>query len=710
MSDSIEMNYYDPETTTWTVNLDGRYMSAVQNYLLADGIPLEGVTRIVSNAAQTLSYCPYPEGNGTCQKTGIVIGKVQSGKTSNFISITALAFDNNYDIVIVFGGTKKPLVKQNRDRIKEYFEATKDVLVLDTTDFKDQLTAQKMHQFNKMNKKVVVVALKSPTQINYIADNIFSDPTLAEKPVLIIDDEGDEASLNTLVKKGKKSSTYKAIENLKARLNRHCFLSITATPQANLLIDTLDVLSPDFGVLVDPGNGYCGLDVYHSDNKYTKKIPDNETSLLDDGIPQSFIEASSMFFVACAIYKNRGMKPGDKLSMLVHPSQLKADHEKVFNKVEGLINDWCQKSENKRDIAYGSLKRILVAAYCEYEKAGVQGLPSFDSLEDDIIQAMNVCGRHKVNGDSVPKGADEIYDYNIYVGGTMLGRGLTLKGLAITYIIRTAKGVSTVDTVQQRARWFGYKMKYLDLCRIFAVGKIIREFQEIRDHEEDLWETVRAAKCQGTNFKNMARIFALSDDLKMTRSSVAKTENYTFKFWNKQREFQDVQEYIDSNKAILATVRAEQKDQIKVERFGDGAPFVIVPNMDFDYVKERIFDKFCFAAGEKFNQSVISKLDILLKRKNLQPKVDIIWMRDGTFSEHSIDCGHIPNYSVGRRPKSLEKPPVYLGDDYQFVSEDTMQLQIHEIRDTITNVDSPTLAFYIPKSVIEKLTNLVIQA
>ena len=86
----------------------------------------------------------------------------------------------------------------------------------------------------------------------------------------------------------------KAIENLKVRLNRHCFLSITATPQANLLIDTLDVLSPDFGVLVDPGNGYCGLDVYHSDNKYTKKIPDNETSLLDDGIPQSFMENSTM--------------------------------------------------------------------------------------------------------------------------------------------------------------------------------------------------------------------------------------------------------------------------------------------------------------------------------------------------------------------------------------------------------------------------------
>lgn len=168
----------------------------------------------------------------------------------------------------------------------------------------------------------------------------------------------------------------------------------------------------------------------------------------------------------------------------------------------------------------------------------------FDVLEDDIIEAINVYGRHKVNGDSVPKGADDIYDYNLYVGGTMLGRGLTLKGLAITYIIRTAKGASTVDTVQQRARWFGYKMKYLDLCRIFAVGKIIKEFHEIRDHEEDLWETVRQANCQGTHFKDVAHIFALSDDLKMTRSAVAKTDHYSFKFWNKQREFQNIQEYI----------------------------------------------------------------------------------------------------------------------------------------------------------------------
>ena len=77
MKDSIGMNYCAPDANVWAVNLDGRYMSAVQNYLVADGIPTDGVTKIVSNAAQTLSYCPDPEGIGKCQKTGIVIGKVQ---------------------------------------------------------------------------------------------------------------------------------------------------------------------------------------------------------------------------------------------------------------------------------------------------------------------------------------------------------------------------------------------------------------------------------------------------------------------------------------------------------------------------------------------------------------------------------------------------------------------------------------------------------
>lgn len=712
MSSNIDMNYHVDNIQTWTVNLDGRYMSAVQTYLEADGIPTEGVNKIAENAARTLSYCPDPEKEDHCQKTGIVIGKVQSGKTSNFISITALAFDNGYNVVVVFGGTKKPLVKQNRERIKEYFAAVKDVIVLDTTDFKDELTSRKILRHIKNEKKIVIVALKSATQISYITSNVFDDASLTNKATLIIDDEGDEASLNTLVKKGRKSSTYLAIEKLKEKLDRHCFISITATPQANLLIDTLDVLSPDFGVLVDPGKGYCGLDTFHSNDRYTEKISDKESSLLDDGIPQSFIKALSMFFVACAIQKNRMMKPGDKYSMLVHPSQLKADHQIVYKKLEALVASWTEKSDNKNDIAYESLRLILKNAYNEYKKLNVEGLLPFDLLEDDIIQVINCCGIHKLNGDNVQNNADEIYDYNIYVGGAMLGRGLTFKGLIITYIIRTAKGVSTVDTVQQRARWFGYKTKYLDLCKIFAVGKIIKEFRDIRDHEEDLWETVRQTNCQGVHFKNMARIFTLSDGLKMTRSNVAHTVTYAFKPWNKQRLFQSDTDYMRSNKTVLCDFKNTYKSRIETKQIGDGAPYTMIGNVAFSTVKDMILDKFNFVNGEGFDQGVINKLSVILKRKQLDPMVDVIWMRDfeDTYSEHIIDeFGHIPNYSVGRRPQDKSKAPTYKGDDYEFVKDDVMQLQIHNIKDKNSKISSPTLAFYIPKTVIEKLTNLVIQ-
>ena len=706
-------NYIDDNLQkTWSIIIDGKYTTAIRNYLINDGIPEVGVSKIVENAAKTLSYGPDPLNDDVCQKTGIVIGKVQSGKTSNFITLTALAFDNGYNLVVVLGGTKKPLVTQNRDRIREYFESTKEVLVLDTVEYRSEITSKNIQQFIKMGKKIVIVALKNTTQINYVKDSVFTGTSFVDKPILIIDDEGDEASLNTLVKKGKKSSTYSAIESLKSILKRHCFISVTATPQANLLIDTLDVLSPDFGVLVDPGKGYCGLDIFHSDDRYTITIPDKEQSLLDPGIPKSFIHALAMFFVACAIQINRGMKPGEKMSMLIHPSQLKADHKSVYNKVSKLIDEWVELSNDKNDIAYEDVRIPLKQAYDEYASTTVKHIPDYCTIEDDIIEVMNMCGRHIVNGDSVSKSADDIYDYNIYVGGTMLGRGLTLKGLTITYIIRTAKGVSTTDTVQQRARWFGYKTKYLDLCRIFAVSKILNEFQHIRDHEEDLWDTVRQANMQGEQFKNMARIFVLSDDLRMTRQNVAVAKKFTFSFWNKQKMFQADPNYIQSNLRILNSFRQGHNDSSRIERYGKGAPFTIISS-DFATVYNGILRKFMFPVETKLNRPLVTKLNTLLERKELNPCIEVIWMRDeeGNTSKHQIrDDGGIPNYSVGRRPQDLAKPATYLGDDYQFRKNNTMQLQVHMIEDLRTGIVSPTLALYIPIEVVGKLTNLVIKA
>lgn len=709
-SESIGMDYVKRNMCNWMVDTSGRCSTVIKNYLLADGIPEDGATKIIQNAAKVLGYCPNPLSDEEKQLTGIVIGKVQSGKTSNFIALTALAFDNGYNHVVVLGGTKKPLVSQNSERIKEYFATASEVIVLNTTDHRTQLTAEKLEQFEEMGKKVIIVALKNSTQIGFVKSSVFRDE-MSEKPTLIIDDEGDEASLNGLVKKGKKTATYKAIESLKSVLKRHCFVSVTATPQANLLISSLDILSPDFGVLVDPGKGYCGLDVFHTvDSKYVIEIPENETSLLDEGVPESFYNSLACFFVACAIQSYRGRRPGDKLSMLIHPSQKKIDHAEVERKTSTIVNEWRNLTKNKRDISYQVLRNRLLSAYEEYKKSQVVGLPSFDLLEDDAIKAIKYCGIFVVNSDNVPNGADDIYDFNIYVGGAMLGRGLTLKGLAITYIIRTAKGVSAADTVQQRARWFGYKTKYLDLCRIFAVKKIIKEFIDIREHEEDLWQTVRETSMEGTRFKDIPRIFTLSDDLRMTRTNVATTDKFSFKPWIVQLNVQMDNDCVQNNIDVLLEYRNRYASFLVEKKYGEGAPYVLLEQQKLTSVIPEIIERTMFPEESKINPEIIKKIAILLERKEIDPVIDIIWMRDGITSKHKVVDGKVDNYMVGRRPDDYNLPAKYEGDRYQFVKDDCMQLQIHTIEDIDSHLVSPAYAFYLPKMYLEKLTNLVIRS
>ena len=703
------MKYVNKNPNSWNIELDGFYSEHIKKFLSLTGIPDDGILTIYSNAAKTLSYCPNPKNTSIQQETGIVIGKVQSGKTSNFISLISLAFDNGYDIAIVLGGTKKPLLKQNSDRIKEYFHDVKDnVFVLNSNENADHLNEENIRGFLRREKKVIIVGLKSVKQINTIMQ-IFTNNTLNERPVLIIDDEGDEYSLNTKVKQKKESSTYSAILNFKNTLQRHCYVSVTATPQANLLINKIDDLSPDFGVLVPPGNGYCGLDVFHSDDKYTITIPENEEPLIEVGIPASLKKSLAMFFVACAIQSHRTHRK-DKLSMLIHISQFKKDHELEYKKVQELIKEWGLKTSDKKDVSYISVCEIMKDAHSEYSKGNVRDFPTFEEIEDEIIFAINNSHVHKINGDNTLNGEDDFYEYNIYVGGTMLGRGLTIKGLCITYITRTAKNASNVDTVQQRARWFGYKTKYLDLCRIFAVSKILNEFMDIRDHEEDLWQTIEMTNSQGIDFKNMPRIFSLSDKLKPTRSSVAEVESYTFYSWNKQRIFQDDEAYATSNINILNDFRENNVDNLEIIERQVGAPFSILRDASYFSIYKDIIEKFIFPETSKINKGIFAKLYQLLQNKNLNPNIDIIWMRDGITSKHPVnkDTKIISNYFVGRSPKDLSKPANYEGDDKEFIRPNTMQLQIHMIENKETGFVSPTLSLYLPNEIISKLTGLVV--
>ncbi|KDE43020.1 hypothetical protein NPL3_00460 [Metamycoplasma hyosynoviae] len=144
---------------------DGYFASAVSKEMMRsnDSMTDDIVNNVFANASSILNECPNPSGSGEFKKTGIVIGKVQSGKTSNFIALLALAFDNGYNLGIVIGSNTTELLTQNVNRIKSSFNVPVDrLVVLHSKDNHNKITPDAIRGFIENGQKVLIVTLKSP--------------------------------------------------------------------------------------------------------------------------------------------------------------------------------------------------------------------------------------------------------------------------------------------------------------------------------------------------------------------------------------------------------------------------------------------------------------------------------------------------------------------------------------------------------------------
>ena len=708
------------DTHPWNIVVDGFFRENVEKQMLADDMSLEAVDSVFSNAVRILSHCPNPNIQEELAETGIVIGKVQSGKTSNFISVLALAFDNGYDIAIVLGGNTLDLLKQNASRVTSAFNVDSEKLtVLKTNDNKSLINPARIKEFLENGRKIIIVGLKHNKHINQIAE-IFSSSYLSDRSVLIIDDEGDQATLNTKAYKSSISKTYGSVLNLKSKLKSHCFLSITATPQANILIETFDQLSPDFGELVYPGEGYCGLQEFHGENcdKHIYEIPITEPNLLDDsGVPQSVYKAMAMFFVGNAIRHSRGDMGNH--AMLIHPSQKKYDHRIVEAKIQTILDDWKSKAKTKlagkHDISYKSLQRLLMEAYDSFVTDGVICVP-FDSLENTVLQRIKVCSPVLVcNSDENASENAKHYKTNIFVGGNLVERGITIKGLAVTYITRRAKGKSNVDNTEQRARWFGYKAHYLDVCRVFTTKDIKDDFSSILEHDEDMWASIERAQERGIPFKEMPRIFKLARSafLSLTRKNVAPTENFALSEWKPQRYFMSDEQTAVANAMKIANYRQARYDAITMEHHNKVQIHAVLSNQNYHVLYEELLSKLIYVDGEILNKRYFSLLDEALEKLELNPVVDIYWVRDKERSTRKIlPDGSVQQLFQGRNP-NLSSPLYYEGDRSLADKEpEHIQLQIHFVKPTNLpeiNFYAPVLALYIPDSCARELEKLVVK-
>ena len=378
----------------WVIDLDGEELSIVKRHL---NMSESEKMQTVLSAAKILGQCPNPKGEKK-QKVGLAIGKVQSGKTSNFIALTALAFDNGYRIVIIFGGKTKVLLSQTEKRINESFDLdSREDYRYSTFSSSGDLKSYALRNSYASNKNIIITGLKEYTHIKNIK-RFIKDAGLSDVPILIIDDEGDQMSLNGAVNKDEETTTYRNFKELIIDLDFSTFISVTATPQANLLIDICNILSPDFIELIQPGEKYCGFDTYHykPETEYISIIP---------------------------IRRRRG--DNTPHSMLIHPSQRIRDHSIVVKKLRILIDQIKDYIESGEESALLNVERFL-ARGLDNLKGTVPESYSAKELITDFKNELYNTSYIVLNGQS----GDEEVDYKsnrnvIVLGGTMVERGLT---------------------------------------------------------------------------------------------------------------------------------------------------------------------------------------------------------------------------------------------------------------------------------------------
>ena len=509
-----------------------------------DALSDEEKEQLVEETTSILSECVDP-GTADEVNTGLVIGYVQSGKTLSFTGLAALARDNQYRLVILLAGTTNNLVEQSHSRLKD------DLDIEGTREWKLFSTQQKGFQQGELDRvnmelarwqrgnprarTILIVSMKQHQHLDNLA-TLLSDSDLSDVPTLIIDDEGDQAGINTRAKQDEESTTYSRIVELRRLFPHHSYLLYTATPQAPLLISRIDTLSPDFGRVLTPGSKYVGGQEFFVDgaDRYIEPIPLGDVPDKNEpphDPPKSLLAALRDYFIGVALgLLEEDDQQGRNRSMMIHPAVPKDEHLMFARWVKQTKENWSVILQDEAHDDYGDLIAAFEASALELFKT-YETRFNFDDLLSVVLDAIEETAVVELNTrekNRIPT-IDWKGEYSwILVGGIGLDRGFTVEGLTVSYMPRSP-GVGNADSIQQRARFFGYKKGYLGLCRIYLTSENIDAFTEYVKHEESIRGSLRRHLKEGKTLKEWRRIYFLDQSLKPTRSSVILLEMYQSK-------------------------------------------------------------------------------------------------------------------------------------------------------------------------------------
>lgn len=491
----------------------GKNTTYLQNLLLQDLDPAD-CTQVFTKAEELISQLPDPQ-TGTDNKQGLLLGLVQSGKTGALTAAIAMAADSGFRCFIVLTTDNLWLYGQTIDRLKA---ALPGLQVVGKDEWPREIVAMRTSLLLP-GSGIVLVATKNATVLDRLNSTIDAlDGNVGRLPAaIVIDDEADQASLDTMASKRARRPAVDpgrindAITRMRNRFPRNVFLQVTATPQALFLQDRTNLFRPEFTVLVEPGQGYIGGKSFFSliDGRSRDLIrqidqEDLDTMLVTEGeyIPDSLRRALCTFFIGATVKYLQGAQDGKRLSdltysFLCHISIRKGDHEiayaaisSVYEEIRAWIGDQYRQARGDDDRSW--VLREVEAAYSDLAGTAVASRP-FPSLGEVLAQLRDfVVGTdiQIVNSDKEQDQPKYNRRYNIIIGGTKLARGVTIKGLLVTYYGRQPQNTN-MDTMLQHARMYGYREKDLDAIRLFISSDVEDRFRIIHESEEALWEVIR---------------------------------------------------------------------------------------------------------------------------------------------------------------------------------------------------------------------------
>jgi hypothetical protein len=536
-----------PEFRPWLsearAHIEPHYWSRYKKLLQSKRLPADVITSTDTITDSILDRMGNPQEPGPWDRKGMVVGHVQSGKTQNYTGLICKAADAGYRLIVVIAGIHNNLRNQTQARIDEGFvgrdtgrlekKETKDrpraigvgrfddrraPVSLTTTlkDFNRATATTNTSQIASYAVPVVLVIKKNYATLANLVDWLKEHSTthgtdMVDQPMLLIDDEADNASIDIKYGKGETSRINGQIRELLGLFRRSCYVGYTATPFANIFIDPdtddevrgQDLFPRHFIFGLDAPTNYFGARKVFIDGipdedeerpAYIRYITDNGDVLplrhkIDHALtalPPSMLDALRCFLIARVIRNLRG-QANQHASMLINASR--------FTGVQGLIRNRLHQHlkeiedavrvDGSRGDAVTRNPVIAEIRRCweqEYADAGVTWEQVCEGLLPVVASAQVVA----VNAAS-PGGLD--YEGGgsgqtvVAVGGFSLSRGLTLEGLTVSYFLRNTM---IYDTLMQMGRWFGYRSEYEDLCRIWMQQDAASWYSHIGEATEEL--------------------------------------------------------------------------------------------------------------------------------------------------------------------------------------------------------------------------------